>query len=1419
MLQVSKRSKRIFAFLVGFMMIVSQSSYLSLNKVYAETNDSNTTEIVYVLTDTLESGQKYIVSNNDSGSVSILERSGGNITSAGAEVTSDDNGPYIKDPPDGAVWTAVNGDSGTLLVNGDYAIGLDENGNLVLGKKSGENVTSWSFDTGNQQLSASGGDNPVYLVFANGFEASNDGDGLSLFVASEIETGQDEDTEDTRGPPEEEETAAPGEGSTIGAPTNGKTVLVFTSDIHNSSDNKAADRLGTWLDKIASMYTGINAIGFCGDMGSASANESQFWTYTQEVMNVVSQKGISDAVYTTGNHEFYNGKYASTTNPVKDNYKKGEVGATGSNYIIYCLGTDNWNNNSDNYPQSQIDDLISDLNDLGNDKPIIILTHYPLHYFGSSSGYYGMGGRSTVNADLVIDALNDAAADGKKIVLLWGHNHSVSDTHYDKVYGPGDTLDYASGKSKDINFYYAAAGCMSDSEYGNGSAFVKGKGLVITIDSEKKLTFSFYDASGENVTQGGTFTEGTPINATAIALSPKTLKVEAGSSESLTVTFTPSDTTNRRVTWSSSNPSVATVYSGKVTGVAPGTATITASYADGSLEDTCEVTVSKPAGQGVTPENGKKYVILASDGYALTSEDGGDGYTNGSDGNQQFTYNGLAGEKYTVGEDVTPERLLWTFTESEDGSGYYIQSQDGKYLNGTYVSNNHDGYDGTLKLDDTSDVWTISTSTVDSKTVNILKSTNASQSDAGDKYLTHGNGNESEVNIFTLRSEENATSSVFYEYTEDGTYVDDDPGTPDDPTPDDPTPAEGTIYKLTDQFASGKDYLIVSSNKAGSANALTNPGGTSSGAGMGSTDVVIKSGDVDGDGTSDQYISADTAGIVWKASANESRYNLKNSSDYLEGKSGEVKIFSEQQYADRGWTYTGNQLQHEGGNNTYKVYYDGGFKSTYNSTDHKVYLFEKVAEGTVIPFGPDDPDDPTPDDPTPAEGTIYKLADQMTDGRDYLIVNTNHAGSAYALTNPGGDSGGSDMGETSVAIKKGDADGDGASEKYISAEEANIVWTAAANGDGFNITNGTDYLEGKSGKVKIFSEQQYAGRYWTYTDNQLQHVGGQNTYTVYYENGFTSTYNSTSKTIYIFEKVEASIHTHNFGVPTYEWADDFSKVTATRVCAECSETETETVNAVGEVTKPASCEGKGKTTYTSEAFTNDAFEVQTKTVENIDALGHKWGTWEVTKPATCTEKGEMTRTCERCSVTETKELAMVPHTIVIDEAVPATCTKPGKTEGSHCSVCDKTIVEQKGIPALGHKWKHVVNKAGYLKDGVDYYQCTVCGEIMNRHILNGYANYYVKSFKVGKAKKAFTAKWKKQSKANQKKFNGYQIRYSTSPIMSGAKYTTAGKNSTSKKIKGLAKKTKYYVQVRTYTKYGGKNFYSEWSLPKAVKTK
>ncbi len=42
------------------------------------------------------------------------------------------------------------------------------------------------------------------------------------------------------------------------------------------------------------------------------------------------------------------------------------------------------------------------------------------------------------------------------------------------------------------------------------------------------------------------------------------------------------------------------------------------------------------------------------------------------------------------------------------------------------------------------------------------------------------------------------------------------------------------------------------------------------------------------------------------------------------------------------------------------------------------------------------------------------------------------------------------------------------------------------------------------------------------------------------------------------------------------------------------------------------------------------------------------------------------------------------HTVVVDEAVTATCTETGLTEGSHCSVCGEVLSEQEIVPALGH---------------------------------------------------------------------------------------------------------------------------------------
>lgn len=75
----------------------------------------------------------------------------------------------------------------------------------------------------------------------------------------------------------------------------------------------------------------------------------------------------------------------------------------------------------------------------------------------------------------------------------------------------------------------------------------------------------------------------------SVTLNKTEVTLEIGGEETLTATVTPNDATEKTVAWSSDNTAVATVADGKVTAVAAGTATITAT-ADGKSA-TCSVTV------------------------------------------------------------------------------------------------------------------------------------------------------------------------------------------------------------------------------------------------------------------------------------------------------------------------------------------------------------------------------------------------------------------------------------------------------------------------------------------------------------------------------------------------------------------------------------------------------------------------------------------------------------------------------------------------------------------------------------------------------------------------------------------------------------------------------------------------------------
>ncbi len=80
---------------------------------------------------------------------------------------------------------------------------------------------------------------------------------------------------------------------------------------------------------------------------------------------------------------------------------------------------------------------------------------------------------------------------------------------------------------------------------------------------------------------------------TNVTLDKTTLALLAGKSEQLTATVSPTNASNKAVTWKSSNTSIANVSStGLVTAVGNGTATITVTTADGAKTATCTVTVT-----------------------------------------------------------------------------------------------------------------------------------------------------------------------------------------------------------------------------------------------------------------------------------------------------------------------------------------------------------------------------------------------------------------------------------------------------------------------------------------------------------------------------------------------------------------------------------------------------------------------------------------------------------------------------------------------------------------------------------------------------------------------------------------------------------------------------------------------------------
>lgn len=204
-------------------------------------------------------------------------------------------------------------------------------------------------------------------------------------------------------------------------------------------------------------------------------------------------------------------------------------------------------------------------------------------------------------------------------------------------------------------------GSWTRSELNNLRLYVTGRGS--SSSSSKRIDFY-----GADITVTYTAED---VHPTSVTISPSTVSLEINDTSQLTATVLPDNASNKNVTWTTNNSSVATVSSsGLVTAIGVGSATITATTVDGNKTGTCAVTVAASVTYtyklATSMQVGKKYLIANGNSgsvYLLTNESGGSRQLVGAAAtvsNNKITINSATKSKaefecvrYTTGNDIT----------------------------------------------------------------------------------------------------------------------------------------------------------------------------------------------------------------------------------------------------------------------------------------------------------------------------------------------------------------------------------------------------------------------------------------------------------------------------------------------------------------------------------------------------------------------------------------------------------------------------------------------------------------------------------------------------------------------------------------------------------------------------------------------
>ena len=285
-------------------------------------------------------------------------------------------------------------------------------------------------------------------------------------------------------------------------------------------------------------------------------------------------------------------------------------------------------------------------------------------------------------------------------------------------------------------------------------------------------------------------------------------------------------------------------------------------------------------------------------------------------------------------------------------------------------------------------------------------------------------------------------------------------------------------------------------------------------------------------------------------------------------------------------------------------------------------------------------------------------------------------------------------------------------------------------------------------------------------------------------NGYTLHKCSVCGTSYKDSTTKATGHSYGNSVVTKQ-PTCTSEGTKTKTCTKCNATVTETIpktsHKYADTVVAPTCTANGYTLHKCSVCGTSYKDSTTK------ATGHSYGNSVVTKQPTCTSEGTAIKTCTKCNATVTEKLPAKGHTAVTDKGYPATCTTAGKTDGSHCSVCNTVIKVQTVINATGHKssgW--IVDKTASIGvKGSKHKECTVCKKVLETAEIPALSRISISKASVTLSTSTYAYDGKAETPSVTVKVGGktlkkdtdYTVSYSNNTKVGTAKVTITGKGN------------------------------------------